>query len=259
MKNIGKSVVMHVAASIILAVHPQAAFSQQASCQPLQCYEQALAKLQAAEDALTQTRNTLEQEFKHQVTIPIGAIVSWSGQIETIPSGWLLCDGHRINQSEYPDLVRILQENWGGDGTTYAFLPDLRGVFLRGVDRDANGNTSNRDPESAQRGYSRTGDDSGQRGNKGNDVGSYQTASTALPKNRFQTNDAGLHHHFVPTFNGVGGGSHEVGTGYWTGYDYVPQEPTTDDGNHHHTVTQGGDHETRPANVAVFWIIKATQ
>ncbi|MFH2124145.1 MAG: phage tail protein [Pseudomonadota bacterium] len=53
--------------------------------------------------------------------IPVGTVVFFWG--ETAPDGWLLCNGSAI-PTAYEELIAIVGSN----------TPDLRGVFLRGLD-----------------------------------------------------------------------------------------------------------------------------
>lgn len=43
------------------------------------------------------------------------------------PRNWLPCDGRVITAAEYPTLVKVLGDRFGGDGVNTATLPDLRG------------------------------------------------------------------------------------------------------------------------------------
>lgn len=66
---------------------------------------------------------------------PIGTVVAWSGQKNTIPSGWMECDGRPLDRSgEYKKLFDAIGTTWGGVGTTQFKIPNLKGYFLRGVD-----------------------------------------------------------------------------------------------------------------------------
>jgi phage-related tail fiber protein len=93
-------------------------------------------------------------------------IVPFAGPKENIPDGWLLCDGRTISRSEYFNLYKAIGSSWGsGDGSTTFNLPDLRGMFLRGV----SGNSGNdADAENRTMLLENGG------GNIGNNVGSYQ-------------------------------------------------------------------------------------
>lgn len=51
------------------------------------------------------------------------------------PDGWLICDGSPISRTAYPALFTAIGTVWGvGDGTSTFNKPDLRGMFMRGVD-----------------------------------------------------------------------------------------------------------------------------
>ena len=71
--------------------------------------------------------------------VPVGTITAFAG--ETVPPGWLLCDGRGLSSAgQYGELYTSIGELWG-DGTSNCVagacdfnLPDLRGVFLRGLD-----------------------------------------------------------------------------------------------------------------------------
>lgn len=94
--------------------------------------------------------------------VPSGTIVPYAG--ETIPQGWLLCDGSAVSRTEYANLYAAIKTAWGhGDNATTFNLPDLRGMFLRGVSRDSGTNTDADSRIPRKEG-----------GNSGNNVGSYQ-------------------------------------------------------------------------------------
>ena len=73
---------------------------------------------------------------------PVGSVVAWPGPLSTIPNNWKLCNGEYLLASAFPDLLQVVQDYWGeydGSGATQSFkLPDLRGVFLRGVNEERN-------------------------------------------------------------------------------------------------------------------------
>ncbi len=111
------------------------------------------------------------------VLCPAGSIVAFGGT--TIPTGWLLCDGSAVASSAKARLFTAIGTAWG-DGTyhqgtvetpanpdTDFNLPDLRGMFLRGL----NGTRADTyaDPDAGSRVASSPG------GNTGNLVGSRQT------------------------------------------------------------------------------------
>lgn len=61
--------------------------------------------------------------------------------------GWMLCDGRYLTPAYYPELFAVLGYLYGKRSSDGAFrLPDLRGLFLRGVDAG-----SGMDPQAAER------------------------------------------------------------------------------------------------------------
>lgn len=106
-------------------------------------------------------------EVAHNATLtfPAGMIIPFAGPAENIPEGWLLCDGAELSRSDYNNLYKAIGVCWGtGDSTTTFNLPDLRGMFLRGVSGNS-GNDADADSRIVLK-------DNG--GNTGNNVGSYQ-------------------------------------------------------------------------------------
>nr|WP_294943284.1 phage tail protein [uncultured Mucilaginibacter sp.] len=82
---------------------------------------------------------------------PIGMITPFTGDVEKITGlnaqGWFFCNGAELNENEYPRLFQILGNTCGGTRPKFC-LPDLRGVFLRGVDGEG---AISRDPDAATR------------------------------------------------------------------------------------------------------------
>ncbi|MBR6068145.1 MAG: tail fiber protein, partial [Bacteroidales bacterium] len=96
---------------------------------------------------------------------PTGNIAPFAGPAENIPDGWMLCDGRELSRTEYQRLYDVIGVAWGtGDGATTFNIPDLRGMFLRGVAGENLTNDADAD--------SRLANNHG--GNSGNNVGSYQ-------------------------------------------------------------------------------------
>ncbi len=60
--------------------------------------------------------------------------------------GWMVCDGRTLKISAFPCLYAVLGTLYGGDAPGTFRLPDLRGVFVRGVDHGAGA-----DPDTEQR------------------------------------------------------------------------------------------------------------
>jgi microcystin-dependent protein len=161
--------------------------------------------------------------LKAHIDFPAGTIIAFGGNATKIPSGWLLCDGTLYDQTAYPDLFKAISSNWGGEGTKFR-VPDLRGVFLRGVN---SGNTDTKrfyDPDAGAR------TNKYDAGNTGNTVGS------------FQVDTLGTHSHKLLVSNGGVDGSGNYRFGAGNSYT-LTSEPT-------------GSNETRPVNAYVYYIIK---
>lgn len=176
--------------------------------------------------------------------VPAGTILPFGGTSNTVPEGYLLCDGSSVLQAQYPGLFAAIGTSWGSADATHFNVPDLRGVFLRGVD-----GSRGLDSDRATRGSSSPG------GAVGNAVGSFESWATALPHNAFTTDVGGSHtHSYVTTslyldnhFNNPGG---------MMRFGDPSTFLTSDAGAHSHAITGGGDLESRPVNAAVNYIIR---
>lgn len=64
-------------------------------------------------------------------SFPIGAIVPFSS--DTIPNGWLLCDGSLVSRTTYSELFKVIGTAYGtGDGSTTFNVPDIQGRIVVG-------------------------------------------------------------------------------------------------------------------------------
>lgn len=151
---------------------------------------------------------------------PIGTIEIFAGPSTSVPFGYRVCDGTAIDRSKYPELYDVIKTSWGtGNGSTTFNIPDLRGVFIRGVS-----NGTGNDPD-------RSGRPSRNGGNAGDKVGSYQSDQLASHNHSYQSAA-------TKDVSGDGGRSPFAWNpaNYSTGYT--------------------GGNETRPKNVYVNYIIK---
>ena len=160
--------------------------------------------------------------------VPPGSIISFGGQTNRVPHGWLLCDGHEEQVSDYPALFYAIEHSWGGSNDVFR-VPDLRGQFLRGVDLDADV-----DPDADAR---------------------TNRVTTALQKGAggYQGDEFQTHIHYLESWYGQDGdGSvNPNNAGYGAAGPYSPGVPTK-------TYNAAARHgpETRPKNAAVNYIIK---
>lgn len=125
---------------------------------------------------------SIYSEVAHNaVCFPAGMIVPFAGEVDNIPTGWMLCDGRELSRSAYNKLFTAIGVCWGvGNGSTTFNIPDLRGMFLRGVSGD-----SGNDPDANER-YNEHG------GNQGNDVGTTQDYATPHIQGTFKSFDRGI-------------------------------------------------------------------
>ena len=172
--------------------------------------------------------------------VPVGTIVAFAGQANRIPRGWVECNGVQLDKTAFPKLFEAIGTVWGGSGTPHFFLPDLRGMFLRGVSGD-----TDRDPEKNDRYSPQLSHAPSNPGNRGNDVGSLQnhafkihTHRPNLGGNFLMDGNSGspIANYFVPA---GGGGALK----YWG--------TTAEEGQ--------SAAETRPINANVFYIIRVDE
>lgn len=61
----------------------------------------------------------------------VGIIISYPK--DTLPTGFLACDGSAVSRTTYADLFSVVSTTYGtGDGSNTFNVPDLRAAFLRG-------------------------------------------------------------------------------------------------------------------------------
>lgn len=160
--------------------------------------------------------------------MPVGTVMPYMGLFENLiglrAQGWLPCDGTAYLHTEFPLLHLAIGNSSGGDTSSFN-VPDLRGVFIRGVDRAENP----RDPDSGAREAQHPG------GLAGNNVGSYQG-------DEFKS-----HNHTTNVWKPKIGWDVQSPTGDWC--PPHDEKPVASD-------SKGGN-ETRPKNVAAYYIIFA--
>ena len=73
--------------------------------------------------------------------VPTGAIMPFA--MNSAPSGWLAADGTAVSRTTYAALFAAIGTTYGaGTGGTTFNLPDLRGIFVRGAGTNTNGTAS---------------------------------------------------------------------------------------------------------------------
>lgn len=164
---------------------------------------------------------------------PAGTIAAYGSTNINVEIGWLLCDGREVPKKRYPELYMAIGTTWGKSANADLFmLPDLRGVFLRGV----NGNRTDEfaDPDVAIRRNVAGGD------GVANQVGSFQPDQLQNHRHNSayeQIRDKSDPKDAIDKF--------DKGTSD-TIYSHKIEKPTT----------PAGGAETRPKNAYVYYIIK---
>ncbi|MCT4600220.1 MAG: phage tail protein, partial [Marinifilaceae bacterium] len=158
-----------------------------------------------------------------EIGVPIGSVQPFMGT--TIPDGWMLCDGSTFSGTTYPELQAVL-------GSTT--LPDLRGVFLRGLDNGRGLDT-------------------------GRAIRTYQADDLKAHNHTGTTSTNGSHTHTQYRSDGGGGGGalHGYG-GDNIGRITISSNAMAAAGSHNHilNINNTGGTETRPKNVSVNYIIR---
>lgn len=178
--------------------------------------------------------------------VPVGTVVPFMGKVQGEEGkefytpveqlGWMVCDGRELKAEDYPELYMALGNLYGGEAGRTFNIPDLRGQFLRGV---GSGGPNTPTPGSEENRQKPTSSDSY------SGVGSFQK-------------DALLEHcHQYPSLKGAA--PSDAGTD-----GAIP--PATEaytstslfDAQHQSLGKKESTNETRPTNIAVYFIIKFT-
>jgi len=158
-----------------------------------------------------------------------GEIRAFGGSM--CPKNWLVADGTELPTQGHQALSDAIGDLWGATQQTTFMLPDLRGVFLRGWNRDR---ANNGDPEAKARSipqgapYNST--------DLGNQVGTYQPDQFLS-----HTHTLPLSSRWGDKYSSTTGFSND--DGQFTG---LVQPPTN----------AAGGTETRPRNVYVLYCIR---
>lgn len=197
----------------------------------------------------------LRRYFKEEINAlrrelcPIGTIQAFA--TNSIPDGWMICDGRALDTNEYHDLYYAIGTMYGKKDDTHFMIPDLQGRFIRGWDREGNtdakrvlGSSQN----DALQGHSHSVESCSENGRHFHYIGykHYPTQEANIGYSTYQ------HEHVIDH------GSSEKKGNRNTDYD----------GSHKHEIVIGApkdyssygtvrmDTETRPINVALLFCIK---
>lgn len=184
---------------------------------------------------------------------PIGSVIAYLGNASTVANleeaGWFKCDGRAVSTltaslsaAERTTLSDVIGNN----------LPNLMGMFLRGLDENAGVIDDDR--------TTRTGGENHPNGT-GTGVRSKQNDGFKSHNHTGSTSTDGDHNHGGST--GAGGYERSSDTSGSPGNSAAENEGShthsiSSDGNHSHSlnINNAGGAETRPENIAVYWLIR---
>jgi hypothetical protein len=157
-------------------------------------------------------------------TLIPGLVLPYAGfEVNLDLDAFIPCDGRAVNRTYYANLFAAINTQYGiGDGVLTFNVPDLRGQFVRGVNRTSIGN-SNRDEGEASRTPTGTGL-------------FYEPGSIIGP-------NLGSHNHGIRSNQGIPGGG-------WARVGDAGGPVTT------YSDAAGGFGETFPTNMYMLYVIK---
>ncbi len=164
---------------------------------------------------------------------PLGTIMAYSldayvNRTSLESDGWWVCDGSRIKKSDCQSIFDQLVDIYGKADEDIAYLPDLRGMFLRGVHQGGDESASNSIVEGSKE--NRYHPKHSIKPLDYNSVGSLQ--NDTLKSHQHETNARSVG---GPILGG--------------GHPFSSLGPVAN-------ITPFGGTETRPKNAYVYWIIK---
>lgn len=183
--------------------------------------------------------------------VPSGAVFCMA--VTTVPSGYLECNGDQnVSRTTFAALFTAIGTQYGaGNGSTTFGLPDLRGEFVRGLDRGRNVDTGRNIGEFQAAAF-------GQHNHAIDLTTSNKSLTGALSHNSssMAQNPGTASGVFSKTGNVSSIGAQNGGSGSASNLAI--------DASHDHTVTGNTDNqgstsnsnETRPRNIAMMYIIK---
>jgi len=72
---------------------------------------------------------------------PVGTIAPFAGDVDSVPNGFLLCNGQAFSSGDFPELATLLGSKYGAIEGDLHRVPDLRGKFALG--NNPTGDTGN--------------------------------------------------------------------------------------------------------------------
>ena len=195
--------------------------------------------------------------------LPSGVVLPFAGS--SAPSGWLICDGTEYSKTGvYANLFAFIGITYGetngsgGVGTTHFRVPNCQGIFIAGVGTQTVGGKTYTKTLGSKQSESTSKNGLTVTNNAVTSLGMSANASHSHSDNGHAHSGTGL------AFGADGSGNTALGAsgvgfswGVATGYASISSTNI----DHTHSITSNvtlnaGDTETRPANIAMNYIIK---
>lgn len=183
-----------------------------------------------------------------QVLLPVGAITAFAGYFDPSDSkmhysaveawGWIPCDGRKLQVKDFPELFNALGHLYGGSDGTFA-VPDLRGMFLRGIAPDESKNSPPKDNP--------------YKGSLENRQNAHGKPSSKLGSTQLDAMQTHMHSYKEPT----GATPGKSGDAFAAVKPDLTGTPT-DNLDKAPGKVKVSQYETRPANMFVYYLIKYT-
>ena len=195
---------------------------------------------------MLQTNGSGALSFTTVQGVPTGCVFCIA--VISVPSGYLECNGAAVSRSTYSALFAVIGVQYGsGDGSSTFNLPDLRGEFIRGVDR-GRGVDSGRDIATPQ------GSQNAQHNHSASATSTAGAHSHSLNYQRKQVEDTGTA--FVTDIRRQGGDGDGGSTTFTNNTDSGFMNNATVSVSTSVSIGNQGGNESRPRNVAMMYIIK---
>lgn len=91
-------------------------------------------KLRQFFEWLLDDAGNLSDDFKAalvEVVLPVGMVV-WR-PVESVPDGWLLCNGQSVSRTDYAALFAVIGTQYGSDNATTFKVPNLQERYTMGA------------------------------------------------------------------------------------------------------------------------------
>ena len=189
---------------------------------------------------------------------PIGSVIAYMGNANTVAGleegGWFKCDGRAV--SALSGSLTLEERNALSDRIGNN-LPNLMGMFLRGLDENAGAIDDDRTTRTDGENHA-NGSGTGVRSKQGNQIQSHGHTGSA--------DAGGNHNHGGTTGSASRDFAHDTQGGISSGgsatlannsyADHTHTIPWSGTHTHNLTINNAGGAETRPENIAVYWLIR---